>query len=236
MNISLPDLRSYIYLDEGGIESLYAQSVDFLEVEKTTTLEQTVAAKAGTALRFKNFVLKLLGGPELEASIELAGERKRSTQSKQVRTIEQKLQDLISSLKKFNDSVLFTTLVGAEKATRSNGKSVFILVEDRFDAPQFWASDGVDQVNSSAYLNLQKGTSGDYNDRDDYYRTQLQSPLTLVAAVEKLRRSSQGMRYTGHDAIFFRGYIGKGVPLGVFGRFISTPSYCQIKPYAIWER
>ena len=114
-------------------------------------------------------------------------------------------------------------------------KKVFICIEDEFNAPQFSGSgDGAENVNSTGYLILEKGGFRDYDNRDEYYRHQLNLPLTLAADVKKLRRGNGTMSSTGHDALFFRGFEGLRVPLCVVGILVATPLYYQVKPYAIW--
>ncbi|WP_333655667.1 hypothetical protein [Dissulfurispira sp.] len=57
MSAALP-LREYLYLDDSGIESLYAQTVSNLEIEKTSTLEKSISGKAGIKLKFKQILLE----------------------------------------------------------------------------------------------------------------------------------------------------------------------------------
>jgi hypothetical protein len=57
----------------------------------------------------------------------------------------------------------------------------------------------------------------------------------MTASLDKFTRLKQGMGATSHEAIQFRGFLGKDVPLGVFGYLMRhNENVCQIKPYAIW--
>ncbi len=57
----------------------------------------------------------------------------------------------------------------------------------------------------------------------------------MTANLEKFPRLKGSMGATSHDAVFFRGFGGKDVPLGVFGYLIRlNVEACQIKLYAIW--
>jgi hypothetical protein len=113
---------------------------------------------------------------------------------------------------------------------------VFLSAEDEFNAPQFYSSDGPNLVSTEGYLLLEKGGADDYEDRDDYYKKQLDRPVKISASVLKMPGSSGGMALTGHDAGLLRGFRGRRVPLGVFGSVTATPDYFQLKPYAIWRR
>ena len=69
---------------------------------------------------------------------------------------------------------------------------------------------------------------------DAYYKTP-SLRVILSASVTKMRAYGGKMAVTGHDAIYFRGFGGRQIPLGVFGIMTATPRYFQIKPFAIWR-
>jgi hypothetical protein len=50
-----------MYLDEAGVEALYAQTVDRIETERSTTIAKAVGGKVGATARLKNLLLKVLG-------------------------------------------------------------------------------------------------------------------------------------------------------------------------------
>jgi hypothetical protein len=77
---------AYVYLDVTGVEGLLAQTVDRLEAERSTSVESAGTGKAGVTGRLKNFLLKAVGGPELEMNAEVGASRKKVQQWKHVQT------------------------------------------------------------------------------------------------------------------------------------------------------
>jgi hypothetical protein len=223
----------YIYLDGPGIESLHAQLVDTVETSRTMTTQKGTTTKVGAGLRLKNFLLKLTG-LEGEVSAEMTGSRARTEQSTGVQTIEHRLQRVIDFLTTSGKGYFFTSLREAGQHLLNTDGSVFINVRDMFNAPQFYLDGvGTHSVNDDGYLLLEKGGDGDYCDRDDYYK-QSTAVVKLSASIKKIR-SGSGMGLTSHEAIFFRGFQGRNIPLSVFGILSGTPDYLQIKPFAIWK-
>ena len=224
---------NYIYLDAAGIESLLAQTTEWLETERSTAVESTGTGRVGVTGRLKSFILKAVGGPELEVDAEIGASQKNIQQGKQLQAPEQKLAIVISGLEKIGKPILFSDLVEASRAADGSGESVFVNVREQFNAPQFQPHRGIGAVNQDGYLLLELGTAGAYRYGDDYYKKP-NRVVTLSANISKMPTSARGMSGTGHDAVFFRGFNGRDVPLGVFGILTATPNYYQIKPYAIW--
>lgn len=228
---------AYLYLDAAGIEGLYAQTVDRLEVEHSTTVEKARSGRVGAAARLKSLFVTYLAGPEFEISGDVSGSRKTTEQSKQLQSTEQKLASLIATLKGVGEPTIYSELVKATRQADSTGTTVFISIEDEFEAPQFYSADGVRLVNDEEYLILEKGGTFEYEPGDNYYKKeQLSRLVKMSASISKMIDSSRGLAYTGHAAVLFRGFGGRRVPLGVFGTLTATPKYFQIKPYAIWRR
>jgi hypothetical protein len=228
---------AYLYLDAPGIEGLYAQTVDRIEVEHPTTVEKARSGRVGAAARLKSLFVTFLAGPEFEISGDVSGSRKTTEQSKQLQSTEQKLASLIATLKGMGEQTIFSELANAARHAGSTGTSVFINTEDEFDAPQFYSPGGASSVTRDGYLILEKDGAFDYEPGDHYYKKErLSRPLTMSASILKMPFSSKGMASTGHDARFLQGFGGRGVRLGVFGQIAATPNYFQVKPYAIWRR
>ncbi len=118
---------------------------------------------------------------------------------------------------------IFSNLDDSTQYCHDNREPAFLLIKEKFDMPQF--SEGKNGVN----LLNEEGTA----------LFEISSPLFKIimsASLKNFRRIHDGhMGMTSHDAIFFRVFNGKGVPLNVFGHivFLRNKSY-QIKPYAIW--
>jgi hypothetical protein len=81
----------YLYLDGSGIEGLYAQTVDRLQIEYSTTVEKALSGRIGAVARLQNLLIKFLGGPEIEITGDISGSRKKTEQSKQLQSPEQRL-------------------------------------------------------------------------------------------------------------------------------------------------
>lgn len=224
----------YIYLDRDGIESLYAQIVDAVETSRTTTIQNGAGAKVGAVLRMKNSLVKLLSGLEGEASAEVTGSRSRTEQTTKVETIEQRLQSVLEFLTKSGEDHFFTGLAEASRRLQTTDGTVFISIRDHFNAPQFYGGSlGADSVNATGYLLLEKGGAADYCDGDDYYK-QATTEVKLAAGIRNMRFGGS-IGSTSHEAVFFLGFAGRRVPLGVFGTLSGTSDYLQIKPFAIWK-
>lgn len=227
-------LNEYLYLDEPGIESLYVQTVEQLEIEHTSTLESTIQGKASITATIKNALIKLLGGPDLEGGGELSGSRKRIQEARSQLTIEHKLNDLLAFLKNIREPVMYYSLRKATEHVNETRKKVFVNIEDRFDAPQFVSGiSGAVNGNSVGYVLFEKWGSGSYDFSDDYYKNP-HIQLAKVANIDKFTRSKGSMAPMGHDARFFGGFMGANIPLGVFGSLCIAADSYQIKPYAIW--
>ncbi|MFN9894673.1 MAG: hypothetical protein ACK58M_15750, partial [Acidobacteriota bacterium] len=84
----------YLYLDEEGIHSLYAQTVERFEVERSVNVENAIAGQVAGTVRLKNLFMKVLG-VDADASGEVSGTRKSSEQIKQVQKIEKVFERLV---------------------------------------------------------------------------------------------------------------------------------------------
>jgi len=228
-NVSNP--ANFYYLDQEGIHSLYAQCVARLEVERSTTIEKTIAGKAGIGAKLKNLLLKAIAGTDFEVNGEVSGSRKSLEQSKQVVRVENELAGLLKVLEHAGEPTFFTTLSAAARRVRQSSSKVFISVEDRFNAPQFRADSSGGSVITDGFLALEIGVGDDYDYRDDYYKN-IQIPVVLRAGVDKMPTGC--FERSSHLATYIKGHRGSHFPLRVFGAMMHTPAYFQIKPYAIW--
>jgi hypothetical protein len=224
----------YIYLDHQGIESLYAQIVDSIETSRVKTTQKRVGTKGRVGGRLKNVLVKMLSGLEGELSAEVEGSQTHIEQSTSMHAVEQKLNRVLISLRDSGRGYFFANLSDAALRVQDSDESVFISIRDKFNAPQFYGNCvGVDGVNTDGHLLLEKGGVLDYTDNDNYYR-QPAKLVKLSASITKMRGGGM-MGATSHEAIFLRGFGGRGVPLGIFGKLSDSSDYLQIKPFAIWK-
>lgn len=229
--------RMYIYLDSEGIDSLYAQTVEKLETEFTQSQEHEKSGKVKANIGIGKSLGVMLGLVDLGAETELYLNGKQISEAKMCFTLEQKLSALMEYLESVKGTEFFEHLPQAAIQAEKQSKGLFIKVVEKFNMPQFFqGDDGVSKINSDQSISFIIGqVNGDHEFPDTFKKTQY--TFFMMASLNKMTRSREGMRPTGHDAIFFREFKGKDVPLNVFGYLIPLNKYTyQIKPYAIWIR
>lgn len=218
-------LRQFIYLDEQGIKSLFAQTVEGVETGRKKTTQRNFGAKISGKLSFKQALLSMLGLPEAELTSELAGTRQRGLEISTELSTEHMLFRLIEHLPTLEDTPVFGSF--AEAATKISGtiNETYVSVVDMFGAPQFILGKGVSDVNKCGALILEKNIrrySHNYN--DDYFKHN--NKITLLASISKFSRVRGELSNTSHE--------GRKIPLGVFGSIREIPNAFQVKPFAIW--
>jgi hypothetical protein len=221
----------YIYLDSEGIESLYAQTADRVEVEIVKSSSTEGRGAVGLKAGFGNFLTTLLGLKEASAETKLETIRGQIEEAKSRLSVEHKVSRLSEYLSISTNC--FGDLASAAESATKPGQHVFIRIETLFDVPDFFpGGDGVDAINSSRAIVFTINPS--YDPSDTYFKRPVLS-IIMTAGLDKFTRLKHGMGGTSHEAIQFRGLLGKDVPLGVFGYLLRhNERVCQIKPYAIW--
>lgn len=220
----------YIYLDRNGIESLYAQITDRLEVELIETRSSEGRGKVGLSAGFGNLLTSLLGVKKLGAETKLETMRGYINEAKTKLTVEHKLQRLAEYLAKTKSC--FGSLEDA--ASKSPiGEAVYVNGVEKFDAPDFYPGrGGVKEINESGSMVFTIERS--YDPSDEYFKKSGCS-FVMTAGIRNFTRLSGYMGATSHEAIMFRGFGGSKIPLGVFGYIMRYRDLaCQIKPYALW--
>jgi hypothetical protein len=236
---------TYIYLDIEGIESLYAQIVNAIEVEITKSKGYDLNSKVAGKLGLSTLISKIFNA---EVSSEITGSKNHNYEVKEVYSIEHKLEKLKKYLQEFDNKILFNDLCEAIKNCKINSQ-IYLNIEEKFNMPQFYGSIeyAISSVNNSKTVTYEIGEPinrnnmimvDTYNNLDDYYKTLNRNKIRVVmsSSLDKMPRSRSGMGYIGHDAVFFRGFQGRNVPLKVFGTIVNINNglFYQIKPYAIW--
>lgn len=226
----------YIYLDADGIDSLYAQTVDRLETEFTQSSERDKGGRIKANIGVGKLLGMMLGLGEVGAETELMMSGKRIEEAKMRFTLEQKLSALINYLKSLEGREFFEHLPQAAIQAKELGKGVFIRIAEKFNLPQFFNGDGVTDINKDKSIAFSIGPIGvnEHEYADSYYKKK-EYTFLMTASLSKTTHSKDYMSATGHDAIYFRRFGGKHVPINVFGYLIPLGKYTfQIKPYAIW--
>jgi hypothetical protein len=227
--------RMYIYLDSDGIESLYAQTVERLETELTQSREHDKSGTVKANIGIGRLLGSMIGLVDMGAATELSISGKQVNEAKMRFTLEQKLSALIQYLQSLEGKEFFDYLPQAAIQAEKQGEGVFISVAEKFSMPQFSQGDGVSNINRDQAISFTIGQTDKDHEFSDTYFKKTQYTFFMTASLNKTTRSREGMRATGHDAIFFREHKGKDVPLNVFGYLIPLSKYTyQIKPYAIW--
>jgi hypothetical protein len=226
----------YIYLDADGIDSLYAQTVDRLETEFTQSQERDKSGKIKANMGIGKLLGVMLGLVEVGAETELSISGKRIEEAKMRFTLEQKLSALINYLRNLEGSEYFELLPQAAIQAKELSKGVFIRIAEKFNMPQYSQGNGVGNINRDKSIAFSIGPIGESkHEYDDLYFKKTEYTFLMTTSLSKTTRSKDGMAMTGHDAIYFRQFGGKNVPLEVFGYLIPLSKYTyQIKPYAIW--
>jgi len=226
--------RTFMYLDVKSIESLYAQTVDRIELELTQTRKHERRGEVGLKAAFGGMLAGLLGLKEVSGATKLGMNREQIEKAKSRLTIEKKMSNLIGYLARHKGTDYFESLHEAGESACSRGRSVYFLGEHEFDAPDFYPGrKGVAEVNEAeAILFLIEPV---YDASDSYFK-RIPLRFAMSAGLSKFTRLSGKMGSTSHEAVFFRGASGKNINLGVFGQVspISGNSV-QIKPFAIWR-
>ena len=232
----MESLKQYIYLDEGGIDSLYAQIAEEIVVEREFEVEKHSAGEAkGT------FSAKL--NELLDTGISLSGEggTANTTRVKTTFPMEKKLM-LIQLYVKENEN-LIEHYGDISRKYKSNSQN-FVLLTDKFDTSldcRDW-SNAMRQIAQFEYIPFYKAPSekaDSYEYDDSYYKTMsmYHTKVTMNLGVQKMRDGyfhSFGM--TSHMSVLFRICGGENIPLGVFGHLYKlTEDIFQIKPYAVWR-
>jgi hypothetical protein len=222
----------YIYLDPQGLESLYAQTVDRLEVELVRSQSKQGGTEVGAKVGFGNWLFTLLGLKEAGAEAKVQSTRGQIEESKTRLSVEHKLELLSSHL--LETKQCFKKLDEAVGFSSTTGDGVYIRILERFDAPDFYAGGGeVNAINSSQAM-VFKIENRKYDPSDSYFK---RDPFSIVmtAGLRNFTRLKGSMGATSHEAFRFRALNGKAIPLGVFGYLLRAGNLVyQIKPYAIW--
>lgn len=227
--------KMYIYLDTDGIDSLYSQTVERLETEFTQSRERDKGGKIKASIGVGKLLGVLIGLTEVGAETELMVSGKRIDEAKMRFTHEQKLSALNKYLETREGMEYFEQLPKAAINSQDSGKGVFINIAEKFNMPQFFQGNGVNDVNRDKSIAFVIGQIDTDHDFSDTYFKKTQYTFLMMASLEKTIRSRDGMRHLGHDSVFFRAFRGKKVPLNVFGYMIPLSKHTfQIKPYAIW--
>jgi hypothetical protein len=221
----------YLYADDEGIESLYAQTTDRVETELTESRSKMGRGEVRLKVGFGNFLTTLLGLKEAAGSTKLETVRGQIEEAKSRLSVEHKLERLSQYL--VESRQCYQDLYEAAHNASEPGRPVFIRIEEKFDAPDFYiGGGGTEAINSSKSIIFT--IENRYEDSDRYFKRQ-HFRFIMPASLENFRRGKGFMRATSHEAIAFRGLKGEQIPLGVFGYLIRHNStVCQIKSYAIW--
>jgi hypothetical protein len=224
-------LRAYFYLDVRGIESLYAQTTERVETELVETHKKTKQEKIDMKLGLGRLIGALFG---LDVGVTTGFEalQGRIEESKSQLTVENKLSRLIAYLGERGDEY-FEELPNAAAKVSQTQQKAYIRVADLFDAPQFYShGPGAADVNGSrAVLFVKKPP--EYDPSDSYFKNDPNS-FVMSAGIDNLTRLRGGMGATSHEALFFRGLLGRRIPLYLFGVLMHLDNLnFQIKPFAI---
>ncbi len=197
--------ETYIYFNRLEINQLYAQIMGWVPTERVKNDSHTI--EGGLSIGMLGIGAKAGGAKEsgTKQQYEISEEHKLFEIKKYLRSNHQLIDDI------------------AEAATHVLKKNVGIFVQSRyrFHAPQFRDnSDPVKDVNEAGCVLLEC----------DVGDTRMLVSLGLDH-MPRVRGST--MSKTGHDAIIFREFHGKEMPLEIFGFLHPIKSKIQIRPITV---
>ena len=227
--------KRYLYIDKEGIRSLYAQTVERLEIEFTTQKNKSGKKRISGILDIGKALGNFLKLVNLSGDAEYERMDGISYTSKSKVTAEQILKELLEYLNKLGEPTIFADLLKATQYCSKNKDRVFVVTETTFDVPQFYGENGVNTINCSKYILYEKNMRPTYDYSDKYYKKVNDPKIVMSSSLSKYPNiGKKHMGHTSHEAIFFRGHKGENIPLKVFGIIFSLPNYFQIKPFSIW--
>ncbi|HTY11509.1 MAG TPA: hypothetical protein VMF88_10595 [Bacteroidota bacterium] len=231
--------RRFIYLDEEGIRSLYAQIEQGVPVEITKGEGKQSAGKLGAKIGLAKALGTLFRLLELDGTGEFTKSKSINESVRIEIKAENLLGGLVNKLSSISPPSLFDNLGEASKATKLSDGPVYILVKSTFDAPQFYGDRrrAIENINSVGYVYFEKDKKLDNYKYSDNYFKEIKVPLAMAASISKFPSSEGSLHsFSRHEAFFFSGYSGENIPLNVFGILFPIPKIesFQIKPYAIW--
>jgi hypothetical protein len=244
--INKSNTEVFIYLDSEGIESLYAQTANRLEIEFTQSKEKGKGGRVVGNISVGRLLGTLLGLGGIEAGTEVSLSGRTIEEAKYRLTTEQKMFALLDYFRTTNRELYFEDLLKAAVRSSNIQKSVFILTEQEFNAPQFYdGGKGVLDVNASGAIIFEIGfqRSSLYDHSDSYFKKSKSNSaktrgysFVMSASLTKFTRIYDQMRLFNHETFLFRSHSGRNIPLGVFGHLSTIGEYFfQIKPFAIWR-
>lgn len=230
----MEQIKQYIYMDVDGINSLYAQIVNEMTVERETETEKRTSGmvKGAFAVKAKELFM---------TDVSLAGEREsaHTLRQKTILTDEQKIQLLLDHISENENLIKDYNKIG-ETYQASNCN--FVFFSTGFDTTLDCAdwSNAQQQIVTFGYIPFYKAPSeksDDYEYRDCYFKAlaMSQTKVTMNLGIQNMcGYSSYGM--TSHLSVMIRALKGHNIPLGVFGHIYRLAERLyQIKPYAVWR-
>lgn len=233
------EIFRYIYLDEAGINSLFAQTTDRLETERSETRKkaksESLVAKLGIGAPLA--FLQLLKA-DFQAKTENSNGSDES--SKSILTPEQKLRRLIEYLQGEPHDQLITDISVATHSAVGASRPVFLLTTTTFDLPQFYSEEGFASVNDTQTVLWRRPTAkeGGWDTFSSFVSSMEDGRDTKIIMTTSLHKHPSAydgkLGRTSHDAVMFRALKGMDVPVSIFGLLSHLPDGFHIKPFAIW--
>lgn len=240
----------FIYLDKDGLNSILSQINGYLETEISASEAKSGKFGLSGGFSLRNMISSLLG---INVEMKIASEKSSGSSNsiKYELTPENKLNEIITKMYESQEPIIYDNLETAADLSLKDDKSVFVFIKEEFDLPQFsHGKDGVVLVNTAKTIEITKNNMisnyyNVYDDSDNYFKKSALNTLSKTSSKAHSFIMSASlskcpcvynctMSILGHDAVLFRAYNGKNIPLNVFGLLTPLKIELQIKPYAIW--
>ena len=236
-DMTMEQLKYYIYMDMAGIDSLLSQITS--ELVETSSI-QTTSRKTGGAngnVGFSELVKKIF-----KADVSVSGEIEsiQTISKTTTQPYEAKIQEIVKYVEKHE-------VVLKDRAKIPNyyqeDKQNFVLLTMPFDT-DFYHNDWIKTVTLAkqfGYISFYKGGDNTnkfkdtYQYDDSYYKTMALDKIKLTMNLS-IKKMEQFGGITSHLAIMLRETRGTNIRFGVFGHIYKlAESVYQIKPYAVWR-
>ncbi|MBI3877134.1 MAG: hypothetical protein HY300_14460 [Verrucomicrobia bacterium] len=232
----MPKPHFTLYIDPDGISAALTQVQGALTVSSTTKKKRGKARTVGTEMGLADGLFTLLSVAKASFKTEAKDEHAEELEEKRDIPTEAQLSALLKSLETYSSTGFFTDLDSAYAKLEQEG-SAWVAICDRWNLPAIMSAEGIGAINSEQRFLFTIGDDQDDYEPDDnyYHKSKRDYRVEMAASFDRCPRlKGRKLGVTSHEAILFRVYRGKSIPLNVFGFLLKLDKRLQIIPYKIW--
>ena len=225
-----------LYFNPDEIATAIAEVRGSVLVETVTKKGTDKSRKGSIDLGLGSGILSLLRIGKASLKAEKGSTDRQELTERSEFPIEAQLESLLSDLQSYLGTGFFTRLDDAYSYLPSEG-SCWVAISERWDLPAFYGGEGVELLNVERRFLFTIGDEpSDYHHDDLYFkRRQRLYRAEMAASFDRCPRlKGRQLGWSSHEALYFRNYGGKGIPLQVFGFLLKVKNKLQVIPYKIW--